>query len=165
MADSDAEIAAELSVLAAEVAAAREADVYFYSGYIGRPRSDEFRRLVRKHHRRPKALLLLTTVGGSGDAAYQMARCLQKAYRDGSVSVLVSTYCKSAGTLLTLGAKEILMTDAAELGPLDVQIIKPDTLGERMSGLTPSQSLTTLRGEALDCFETFFFQAIELSGH
>lgn len=57
------------------------------------------------------------------------------------------------------------MTELAELGPLDVQIAKPDTLGERVSGLTPSQSLTTLKIEAFQCFEKFFLDILTASGH
>ena len=32
------------------------------------------------------------------------------------------THCKSAGTLLALGADEIIMSNLSELGPLDIQL-------------------------------------------
>lgn len=155
----------ELATLSAKVADHRASDVYFLAGEIERRQAATFNQCVLDNAKRPNALILLTTFGGSGDAAYQMARCLQNKYKDGSVAVLVSSYCKSAGTLLALGASKIIMTDTAELGPLDVQIMKPDTLGERTSGLTPSQSLSTLRTEAFECFEKFFLDILASSGY
>jgi ClpP class serine protease len=38
----------------------------------------------------------------------------------------VSGYCKSAGTLIALGANELAFGEHGELGPLDVQIAKRD---------------------------------------
>ncbi len=151
--------------VATRIADARDADVYFYVGPIDGSGAARFRECVISNRKRPNALLILTTLGGSGDAAYQMARCLQDSYSGGNLAVFVATICKSAGTLLALGAKEMVMTDLAELGPLDVQITKPDTLGERTSGLTPSQSLSTLRVEAFQCFEKFFLDILESSGY
>lgn len=151
--------------VATAVTSARDADVYHFAGGIERHFAARFCGCVLENKRRPNALLLLTTFGGSGDAAYQMARSLQDCYDGGKVAVLVSTFCKSAGTLLALGASEIIMTDLAELGPLDVQITKPDTLGERLSGLTPGQSLSTLRTEAFLCFEKFFLDILRASNY
>lgn len=165
MADPVPDAAEVTAEVIAKVAEHRDSDVYFFAGAIERPFARQFRECVLKNAKKSNALLLLTTVGGSGDAAYQMARCLQEKYRDGSVAVLVDTFCKSAGTLLTLGAKKVIMTDLAELGPLDVQITKPDTIGERTSGLTPSQSFITLRAEAFLCFEKFFLDILERSGY
>lgn len=154
-----------LEDLVFKIANARAADVFFYAGDIERPAAAGLVRCVLKNVQRKNALLFLTTFGGSGDAAYQMARCLQNKYQEGKVLVLVASYCKSAGTLLTLGANSLIMAESAELGPLDVQITKPDTLGERTSGLTPSQSLTTLRTEAFQCFEKFFLDILQSSGY
>ncbi len=165
MADPAQELHDVVAALSAKIAETRESDVYFYAGPIERPYAKHFSACVLKNAKKPNALLLLTTFGGSGDAAYQMARCLQDKYNDGSVAVLVDSFCKSAGTLVALGAKRVIMADIAELGPLDVQITKPDTLGERTSGLTPSQSLSTLRAEAFLCFEKFFLQILASSGY
>lgn len=151
--------------LAARVTTARNADVFLYHGPIERPHATRFCRLVLQQKRRPNALLLLMTFGGSGDAAYRMARGLQDSYTEGRVAVLVTSYCKSAGTLLALGANELVMSELAELGPLDVQITKPDDLSERTSGLTPTQSLSTLREGAFQCFESFFLEILESSGY
>jgi membrane-bound ClpP family serine protease len=85
-----------------------------------------------------------------------MARCLQNAYSDGKVIVFVHAVCKSAGTLLALAAHELILSDDAELGPLDVQLRKPDEIDERTSGLTAMQAMQTLRSEAYQSFEQFF---------
>jgi Serine dehydrogenase proteinase len=77
-------------------------------------------------------------------------------YSGGKFILAVSTFCKSAGTLLALGANEIVMTDSAELGPLDVQVLKKDEMGERTSGLTPIQALSTLQVQAFDAFQYHF---------
>lgn len=47
------------------------------------------------------------------------------------------------------------MFDAAELGPLDVQIARRDELGERDSGLVLSEALLNLEQHAYSLFETF----------
>lgn len=157
----------ELAVIDAadKVATQRNADVFFYSGPIERWSADRFVRKVASCRSRPNAIVLLATFGGSGDAAFRMARALHEEYDGGEIAVLVSTYCKSAGTLFAIGAKEIVMSDLAELGPLDVQISKPDTLFERTSGLTPSQSLSALRAEAYYCFNHFFVEISRSSGY
>ena len=52
--------------------------------------------------------------------------------------------CKSAGTLVAVGADEIILSDLGELGPLDVQLGKKDELFEVTSGLNITQALDTL---------------------
>lgn len=75
-----------------------------------------------------------------------------------SFGVFVSGYCKSAGTLLVLGAHEIIMADCGELGPLDVQIYKEDEMGATRSGLTILSALSTLQVRAFDAFEYFLLE-------
>jgi len=121
------------------------ADIFFYCGPLRWPNDSHFTKLVKQKRSRPNVMLILTTFGGSADAAYRMARCLQRLYEEGKISLFVMTDCKSAGTLISLGVDEIIMCDGAELGPLDVQLSKPDELEEWMSGLTPIQALANLR--------------------
>jgi hypothetical protein len=68
----------------------------------------------------------------------------------------VNSVCGSAGTLITLAADKLIISDHAELGPLDVQIRKPDEIGERTSGLTPIQALQFLETESLKFFKSQF---------
>jgi Serine dehydrogenase proteinase len=139
-------------------------DVFLYSGSIYAKSAFKFTRLVRGHKSRDNVLLYLTTGGGDADAAFRMARCLQFAYPTGRIAVFVNFFCKSAGTLVTIGANEVVMSSESEIGPLDVQIAKADTLGERTSGLTPMQSVETLRNMAFGCFEQCFLSIYQKSG-
>jgi hypothetical protein len=99
-------------------------------------------------------LVLLVTSGGDADAAYKIARALQRYYTRFSASI--PGYCKSAGTIVATGAHELIIHDHGELGPLDVQMRKPDELWETSSGLTVMEALTTLEQQAYrmleDCF-------------
>lgn len=85
-------------------------------------------------------------------------RRLWSAYPNGDVTMFVNMVCASAGTLMAIGANEIVMPDSAELGPLDVQLSKPDDLVARISGLTPTKALASLREEAFTCFESVFLE-------
>lgn len=59
-------------------------------------------------------------------------------------TLFVSGLCKSAGTLVAVGAHELIMSDYGELGPLDVQMPKQDAVWEMQSGLTVMSTLNTL---------------------
>ncbi len=84
-------------------------------------------------------VLMLSTFGGDPDAAYRIARCLRRRYT--RVSAMISGFCKSAGTLLLLGADDLVFTEHGELGPLDVQYWKQDELEEMGSGPGTNTSL------------------------
>lgn len=149
--------------LADGVAAESDADVYLYAGPVYPPAERLIRQCVEQNRSRKNALVYLTSFGGSPDTAYRVARCLQSHYAAGRLSIYVLFFCKSAGTLIAIGAHELVMADDSELGPLDVQLAKPDAVGERISGLTPVQALDTLRTEAFKCFEKCFLEIIERS--
>lgn len=65
---------------------------------------------------------LLHTPGGDIDAAEKLISIIRTRVGTGSLRVIVPDYAKSAGTLMALGADEILMSDTSELGPIDPQI-------------------------------------------
>ncbi len=144
--------------ISAQLSTAIDADIIFYSGEIKSPNDFDFVKQAKIFKKRPNAMLILTTIGGSADSAYRIARCIQRGYGDGKFILFVDGYCKSAGTLLALGADEIVMSDSAELGPLDVQLSKPDELFESVSGLTPMQAIGALREQAFAAFEDDFVQ-------
>ena len=106
--------------------------------------------------RRKKIILILVTEGGDADPAYRVARCLQDYYT--YFSLFVSGYCKSAGTLVALGAHELIFSDKGELGPLDVQMSKEDELGATRSGLTVLSALSTMQIKAYEAFEYFLLE-------
>ncbi|XZE35875.1 SDH family Clp fold serine proteinase [Pirellulaceae bacterium SH501] len=130
-------------------------DIYFYSGEIFSDLDTYFKELLCVPSER-KCMLILTTPGGDADAAFKVARMLQTRY--GEFSLMVPAECKSAGTLVALGAKEIIFDEYGELGPLDVQIFDPDEFLTRTSGLAISQALDYLCDKAFSKWEEFFIQ-------
>lgn len=151
MADKSA--AERLCELANRVADTRDADILLYNGEIvwnWNP-DENIIDMCNARPRRKNVMLILVTHGGDPDAAYRIARCLQQKYD--RFSLYVPGYCKSAGTLIALGAHEIVMSDLGELGPLDIQLSKPDELFEAGSGLDTIQALSYLREVTFQMFE------------
>ena len=103
-----------------------------------------------------KVCLILCTPGGDADSAYLIARKLDRRYNN--FCILVNGYCKSAGTLLALGANELIVTEDAEFGPLDVQLFGPDEFMKRSSGLTINQAVQWINTQAFEAFEAFFLE-------
>src|SRR3954447_715414 len=64
--------------------------------------------------------IILHTPGGLVLAAQQIAAAL--ADHDGRVTAIVPHYAMSGGTLIALGADEILIDEHAALGPVDPQL-------------------------------------------
>jgi hypothetical protein len=137
-----------------------DADILAYFGDINDAGADEIcAKLISP--RRKNILLILGTYGGDPDAAYRIARRIQRAYKtqkkfksegDARFFVFLPTVCKSAGTLIVLGADQIYISRDAEVGPIDIQIRKHDEVGERASGLLPSEALNALAGRARQAF-------------
>src|SRR5262245_34280210 len=84
--------------LANKVADAHNADVILYSGEIESPGADRIIKIARGDKRRENVLVILTTRGGSPDAAYRLARCLKRYYK--KLILFIYGKCKSAGTLI-----------------------------------------------------------------
>ncbi len=131
-------------------------DIFLFSGPIYRVQADEFLELVQQERRNKRVALVLSTYGGDADAAYAVARSLQACYEH--FTVYVFGQCKSAGTILVLGADEIVMSRWGELGPLDIQLLKEDELGLRTSGLDIFDALDALREYAFKLFEYCFLE-------
>lgn len=130
------------------------ADIYILSGDMASPVDDTVLELVQAPTK-PHAILVLCTPGGQADVAYRISRAFQNRYE--RFTVLVGGYCKSAGTLLLLGADDVVLGAQAELGPLDVQILKDDELFQRSSGLAPAVALQALGQHLAQTFKTQFF--------
>jgi hypothetical protein len=98
--------------------------------------------------------VLLHSGGGDINTAYQTAEMLRnhsKAFR-----VIVPIFAKSAATLLTLAADEIIMGELAELGPLDTQILERQKGSRKYtSALNPFKSLEQL--------QSFSFETLDLA--
>ncbi len=111
-----------------------DADVFVYNSWMDRAGCENLlSQMFSVEERRPVGALFLTTFGGDPDAAFRLARGFQGMYE--SFFVYILGPCKSAGTLTAIGAKRIVMFDFGELGPLDVQLARPDELYKTSSGL------------------------------
>lgn len=126
-------------------------DVFLYYGNISRYGysllSDALENRVDK---KEKICLILVTYGGDPDAGYRIARALSHHYK--KVEILIPDACKSAGTLLCIGANKLILGDRGELGPLDIQLSKPDEMFENMSGLDILQALNALEVQVRKSF-------------
>jgi len=71
----------------------------------------------------PKISLFLYTRGGDTLSAWSIINLI-KQFAD-EVEVIVPSKCHSAGTLMSLGAKQIIMTKQATLGPIDPSVNHP----------------------------------------
>ena len=146
----------EIYEAARAVAEDSNSDVFLYNGEIQRGKDLEFIECVFENKLRDNVLLCLTTRGGSPDAGYKMARYLQDKYEE--VRVLVSGLCKSAGTLIAVGATEIVFSPYGELGPIDIQKRKVDSLVENQSGLVTTDAIETLTNDAIKSHIHTFFE-------
>ena len=87
---------------------------------------------------------MLHSPGGDADAAYQIARLLNRLAEKNNAELyfLIPRMAKSAATLLACSGDEILMTRIAELGPIDPQIMTPT--GRWVSARTVRDSINEL---------------------
>lgn len=133
-----------------------DCDVFVYAGPIERRGYDILCKRFGAHASpRKNATLLLSTFGGDPHAAFRIARAISHRYPDGDIRVLVPSWCKSAGTLICIGANELVLGDSSELGPLDVQVQKPDEMIGRISGLDILRGMESLKDGLLSSFRQF----------
>jgi ClpP class serine protease len=110
-----------------KLARREKADLYLFNSPVLTSNVDRIRSMVcAKKDRKANAILYLTTLGGDPDAGFRLSACMRRHYS--SFRIHLGGLCKSAGTLAVIGADEIVYLDFGELGPLDVQIAKPDEL-------------------------------------
>ena len=147
-------IAKQIEPILARIVEASDTDILLYNGEIERPSDREATEICCSRRRRPNLLLILVTDGGDPDAAYRIARCFQDRYD--KFTCCIAGRCKSAGTLLSIGANELAFSVNGELGPLDIQMVKKDELWETESGLAVMTALTALHEKAQLAFEHFF---------
>ncbi len=149
----------KLTQVADAVANARNADIALYNGGLYRTEAMEVITQCSRRKKRENILVILVTGGGSADSAYRIARCFQIQYKH--FFLYVSGLCKSAGTLVAVGAHELVMSEYGELGPLDVQMPKQDAAWEMQSGLTVLDTLNALQLKATETFGRLFSNLIQ----
>src|SRR5882762_10049569 len=88
--------------------------------YIDIDDSQSVLRAIRRTPPGRAIVMILHTPGGLVLAAQQIAGAL--ADHDGKVTAVVPHYAMSGGTLIALGADEILLDEHAALGPVDPQL-------------------------------------------
>lgn len=126
---------------------AANTDTLIYTGFIS---NEGFDLVV---HQAPSTknkniLVLLVTLGGNPDAAFRIVRFLRRSYE--KVTVYVPSLCKSARTLICIGAHEIVISDTGELGPLDVQVREQNELFTSRSGLAIPEALDFLESRMIN---------------
>ena len=146
----------DLNYLIEAAAAEYEADIYFYSGPIDDNGFGQITSSLTLGKQRDRALLILVTNGGLANSAYQIARLFQSQYKE--FVLFCPSRCKSAGTLIALGAHRLIMDVFGELGPLDVQLIKQDEIVSRKSGLLAKSSFESLGEVAFETYEALMIR-------
>ncbi|QKJ73451.1 hypothetical protein HRH33_12975 [Pseudomonas rhodesiae] len=132
-----------------------DCDVLIHAGGISFGQESHYISIFEKQSQRAEHVILwLTSPGGDPDTAYQISRLLQKRYQ--KVSVFINGWCKSSGTLICLGANELIMDDLGQLGPLDIQILNREEFGERLSGLNPIEALKSISAQSLELLKQQF---------
>jgi hypothetical protein len=140
----------------------KDADVFLFNSPIHANAADSLRNMIcKKTDKRKNVVIFISTFGGDADSAYRIMSCLHNHYSN--VAAYVFGYCKSAGTLAVIGANEIVFGSFGELGPLDVQLAKPDELVVNTSGLDIFQALAVVTNSAFETFERYFLQIVNNS--
>ncbi len=99
--------------------------------YIDVEDAEEVLRGIREAKDKPVDLIIHTP-GGQLHASVQIARALKN--HNAKTRVFVPHYSMSGGTIIALGANEIVMDKDASLGPIDPQI------GDLLRGVFPAPS-------------------------
>lgn len=155
-------MSAKVQEIMTRIVRASEADILLFNSPINRPGDRAMIKRCLSRKCRPNLFMILLTAGGDPDAAYRIARSLQSHYK--KLICCVSSYCKSAGTLILLGAHELVFSEHGEIGPLDIQMAKKDDLWESESGLTVMTALTALHENAQEAFDHFLVTLTTRSG-
>jgi len=66
--------------------------------------------------------LFLYSRGGDSDAPWSIVSTIRESFPNKNFNVLIPFRAHSAATMISLGADEIVMTEKAELGPVDITI-------------------------------------------
>jgi ClpP class serine protease len=94
----------------------------------------------------PKISLYLYTRGGDTLSAWSIINLI-KQFAD-EIEVIIPSKCHSAGTLMSLGAKQIIMTKQATLGPIDPSVNHP--LNPLIPGAPPGTKPPPISVEAIE---------------
>lgn len=136
-------------------------DIISYAGEINRLGYESICDVLERK-KSDKAILVLSTPGGDPHAGFRIARALQHEYEN--FEAIVPGMCKSAGTLVIVGASKLYLDDMSELGPLDIQVKKNDEVFGRNSGLDVLQAVSYLQTNAMAAFRSYLLELTSQAG-
>jgi serine dehydrogenase proteinase len=114
-----------------------------------------FIEMLRKIRKTQQLDLFLYTRGGMTDSVWPLVNHLREHCE--KLAVIVPFRCHSAGTLVCLGADEVIMTDSAELSPID------PTAGNQFNPADPTNPQNKL-GISVEDVAAYFELARERAG-
>ena len=137
----------------------KKIDYLAYAGLIDRSGYIRLSRLLKEKEgaRAEQAHMTILSFGGDAGAAYKIARAMQLNYPKGW-SLFVPGLCKSAATLIAIGAESLIIADEGELGPLDVQLFDGNELFGMASGLAIISTVAELTRVAENVFYEFLLK-------
>lgn len=153
------EIDEKLAVAMATVSSELQADIIIYSGKIDNFGAKDIVQITNNSTNTNNILFILCTCGGNPHAAFKIAKRLREKYK--KFSLYVYSVCKSAGTLIAVGCDEIIMSDYAEFGPLDIQLREKDEILSFNSTLNIKESLRSLKDETISLFNDTCMNLVE----
>jgi Serine dehydrogenase proteinase len=121
--------------------------------------ADVLEDLLRQTHFQNGLCLLLDTPGGDAIAAERIVR-ICKVYSNNNFEVFVARRAKSAGTIIALGSKKILMGETSALGRIDPQILIKEKNG--VQTLFPAHIIITSFEELLHKAENSQYKEVYL---
>lgn len=153
----------ELNNLALQAAEELNADILLLNAPMQYGLEKQVRRAIRDRiTRSDHVVVVLVTAGGLADTAYRTTTAIRSYYEN--VTVCVPGWCKSAGTLMAIGANQLIIGCDGEMGPLDVQIpVKDELVDSRDSGLILDAAIEGLNDNSFKIFEKFMTSVIEKS--
>lgn len=125
-------------------------DIIILNSEIKRALHINLTNLIKTKKKHTNCTIFLITPGGDPDAAYRIGRCLQHSYEN--IRLVVPWYCKSAGTLVCMAAHELVISDLGELGPLDVQLLRRDEVGDCSSGMDLVEAMGMIANQVTTSF-------------
>lgn len=112
--------------------------VYYSHGLLDFNEIDMFNELFFRINKIPRLDLYLFSNGGIIDAAYKIVRLCREHCTE-NLGVIIPYRAKSAATLIALGADDVIMGPASELGPIDPMVQTKDLMGRDV--LIPARSV------------------------
>jgi hypothetical protein len=107
--------------------------------------------------------VLIHSPGGVLSCCYRVARLLARS--TGSWEALIPSLATSGATLICLGSSKVVMSDVAQLGPIDPQVLSKRReqffAGERQSPLEAFQAVRYLREFALSSVDATMLFLLE----